>query len=192
MKIDVFVMAAGRSSRFGAPKQLQIVEGKPLFLHVVNRIEHETLLRKTIVTGAYHNALADLTPTDVNSVYAPHWHQGLSASILAAVEHIDDIASHFMIALADQVAINAVEYKRLIDTAADKPSSIIAARYSGINAVPAIFPKQKLTLLKRLTGDKGAGVILNSDPDVIAVEIQSAAFDIDTLEDLDQFTRTEL
>lgn len=190
MNIDVFVMAAGQSSRFGSPKQLQLVNGKPMFLHVIERIEHPSIARKVLVTGAYHVEMQRLSTAAHEYLEAKNWHQGLSASILTAVEHIDENASHLMIALADQIAIKADAFKLLIDAAVDNPSSIVAAKYQGMKAVPAIFPKHHLALLQSLNGDKGAGSILNSDRDVIAVEMPSAALDIDTQEDLNQYLLT--
>jgi len=187
MNIDVFVMAAGKSSRFGSPKQLQVVNDVPMVLHAINKIKHKNVVRKTLVIGAYSEEIVKLLPTNIEHIFAEHWDQGLSASILAAVDHFDINASHLMIVLADQIAVSAEEFDCLIEKSIDNPLSIVAARYDGVKAVPAIFPKNTVSLLATFNGDKGAGSILNSEQDVISLEVESAGQDIDTPADLSRF-----
>jgi molybdenum cofactor cytidylyltransferase len=86
--------------------------------------------------------------------------------------------------LADQVLVASDEYQRLLDVARTNPERPIAAAYDDTVGVPAVFPARYFERLSALQGDRGAGSLLKSDDQVVPIDMPSAAFDIDTPEQL--------
>jgi molybdenum cofactor cytidylyltransferase len=58
--------------------------------------------------------------------------------------------------------------------------------------VPAIFPKNYFSELKKMSGDFGARDILNKNSNVMSLKKQTNFIDIDTEEDLQTFKKSIL
>jgi molybdenum cofactor cytidylyltransferase len=87
--------------------------------------------------------------------------------------------------LADQAAVSAEDLRRLADAWHRHPEGIAAAVYGASLGVPAIFPRFLFGELAELKGDVGAKMLLKRHSDrLIRVPMASAAFDLDTPEDL--------
>jgi molybdenum cofactor cytidylyltransferase len=180
------VLAAGASGRFGSPKQLVRVDGRPLMHTVVSRsVEvagHSTL----VVLGANAAELAPLlrhTPATI--VINRDWADGLASSIRAGVSSLPGFCTGVMLVLADQAAVTAEDLRRLAGTWRRQPDYIVAAQYGSTLGAPAIFPNAYFRALTELRGDRGASVLFHRNPDrVVRVPMDSAALDIDTPEDL--------
>ncbi|HUX89906.1 MAG TPA: NTP transferase domain-containing protein, partial [Gallionellaceae bacterium] len=84
----------------------------------------------------------------------------------------------------DQPMISVDDLTSLVNVWNAFPEYPAASQYDGVHGVPAIFPKHSLPALMTLQGDTGARSILDACPTVSSVEMPSAAFDIDTVEDL--------
>lgn len=86
--------------------------------------------------------------------------------------------------LCDQPLLDVDDLTRLVSVWQTLPDEPAASVYKGVMRVPAIFPAHCLPALMMLQGDMGARSLLDTYPTVSSVEIPSAAFDIDTVEDL--------
>jgi molybdenum cofactor cytidylyltransferase len=180
------VLAAGASSRFGSPKQLVRVDGRPLMHTVVSRAVEVAGHSTLVVLGA--NA-ADLAPllghTPATIVINRDWSEGLASSIRAGVARLPGSCTGVMLVLADQAAVTAEDLRRLAATWRRQPDYIVAAQYGATLGAPAIFPSSYFRDLAELRGDRGASVLFHRNPDrVVRVPMESAALDIDTPEDL--------
>ena len=113
------------------------------------------------------------------------WHEGLASSIRAGVTRLPGSCTGVMLVLADQAVVSAEDLRRLAAAWRRQPEYIAAALYCGTAGVPAIFPRSCFSDLAELRGDVGARVVLRRNPDrIVRVPMQSAAFDLDTPEDL--------
>jgi len=184
--LHVIVLAAGASRRFGSPKQLVRLNGRPLLHLAVSRAVEVAGQAVTVVLGANAAELAPLlrhTPAAV--VVNRDWAEGMGSSVRTGVARLPATADAVMLLLADQPAITAEELRRLVATWRRQPQSIVAAYYEGTSGVPAIFPREDFGALSGLRGDAGARAVLKRGGErVIRVPLQSAAIDIDTPEDL--------
>lgn len=180
------VLAAGASSRFGSPKQLVRVNGRPLMHTLVSRAVEITGHSTLVVLGANAAELAPLlrhSPATV--VVNRDWNEGLGSSIRAGMARVPGSCAGVLLVLADQAAVTAEDLRRLAGTWRRQTDYIVAAQYGTTLGAPAIFPSSCFRNLADLRGDRGASALFHRNPDrVIRVPMESAALDIDTPEDL--------
>jgi molybdenum cofactor cytidylyltransferase len=167
--IALAVLAAGASRRYGSPKQLALIDGETL-LHRAARVAATWASRRDdrrafVVLGAH------LIDVDLEVVINPHWEEGLSTSIHAAVHAARD-AEALLIMLCDQPGVTADDLERI--TRVDAP--IVAASYDGTVGVPALFQRAHFDALLALRGDHGAKPLLEN---AATVPIPAAAWDVD-------------
>jgi molybdenum cofactor cytidylyltransferase len=184
--LHAVVLAAGPSTRFGSPKQLVRVAGRPLLHTAVTRAAEVTGHALIVVLGAGAAELAPLLKHSPGSIVVNHdWREGLASSIRVAVARLPATCAGVMLVLADQAAVTADDLKRLAGTWRKQPQYVAAALYAGVCGAPAIFPRSLFRELAQLRGDAGARLLLRRNVDrIIRVPMPSAALDVDTPEDL--------
>jgi len=184
--LHVIVLAAGASTRFGSPKQLVRLNGRPLLHLAVSRAVEVAGQAVTVVLGANAAELAPLlrhTPAAV--VVNRDWAEGMGSSVRMGISRVPATADAVLLMLADQPAVTAEDLRRLIGTWRRQTHYLVAAYYDGITGVPAIFPREDFGALAALRGDTGARALLNrGGARLVRVPLQAAAIDIDTPEDL--------
>ncbi|MGH7746556.1 MAG: nucleotidyltransferase family protein [Steroidobacteraceae bacterium] len=180
------VLAAGASTRFGSPKQLVRIGGRPLLHAVVARAAEVTGNALIVVLGSGAAELAPLLKHSAGSVVINHeWREGLASSIRAGVARLPAACAGALLVLADQAAVTADDLKRLAGTWRKQPHYIAAALYAGTTGAPAIFPRASFADLAGLRGDRGAQWLLRRSADRVArVPMPGAALDLNTPEDL--------
>jgi molybdenum cofactor cytidylyltransferase len=185
-ELYVIVLAAGASTRFGSPKQLAQVNGRPLLQLTVSRAVEVAGPAVTVVLGANAAQLAPgLRHCGASVVVNREWEEGMASSLRAGVARLPAAADGVLLMLADQPAVTADDLRRLVGAWRRQPQHIVAAHYAGTAGVPAIFPREDFATLGALRGDAGARVLLKRGGDrVVRVALPSAAIDIDTPEDL--------
>jgi molybdenum cofactor cytidylyltransferase len=184
--LHAIVLAAGASTRFGSPKQLVRVAGRPLLHSAIAHAADVAGSAVSVVLGAH---AAELTPLLTHSqaliVINRDWREGIASSIRTGVSRLPPSCNAVLLMLADQAAITAEDLKRLVSAWRRQPEYIVAARYGMTTGVPAVFPRSVFSDLAALRGDSGARALLQRNPDrVVRVPMASAAIDIDTPEDL--------
>jgi molybdenum cofactor cytidylyltransferase len=184
--LHAIVLAAGASTRFGSPKQLVRLAGRPLLHTVVTRAAEVTGNALIVVLGSQAAELAPLLKHSAGTIVVNHeWREGLASSIRAGVAHLPAACTGAMLVLADQAAVTADDLKRLAGSWRRQPQYIAAAMYAGTIGVPAIFPRASFRELSELRGDSGARALLRRNSDrLVRVAMESAAIDLDTPEDL--------
>jgi CTP:molybdopterin cytidylyltransferase MocA len=183
MTTVIAIIAAGDSTRLGQPKQLVQWRGRSLLQRAIDTA-CEVAPRVLVTLGAYGDALwgtLHLPPTLERINVADH-RDGLSASLRAAVSHLDpDTAvERLLVMLVDQYAIDAVWLRHLLKLAGAHPQRIVASRYAGVRGVPAVFPRNALTALAALQGDAGARAMLRDECDPVDHIAPHPPGDVDT------------
>lgn len=184
--LHAIVLAAGASTRFGSPKQLVRVDGRPLLHAAVSRAVAVAGHSVSVVLGAHAAELAPLlrhTPASI--VINREWSEGMASSIRAGVSKLPGSCTGVMLVLADQPAVTAEDLRRLASAWRRQPAYIAAAQYGSTLGAPAVFPSSSFRDLAELRGDRGAQALFRRNPDrVVRVPMDSASIDIDTPEDL--------
>jgi xanthine/CO dehydrogenase XdhC/CoxF family maturation factor/CTP:molybdopterin cytidylyltransferase MocA len=181
--LHVMLLAAGSSSRFGSPKQLADIAGRPMLARVLETMSQlERRHAVTVVLGANAERLEPLVhAASAHVAFNPDHASGLASSIRVGLAQAPVDARGALIALADQVAVTADDLRQLIARWEQQPDRIVAAQYADTTGVPAIFPVDLFQELAELQGDRGARAVLARYPErVIGVPMPSAAQDIDT------------
>lgn len=184
--LHVIVLAAGAAQRFGSPKQLVRIDGRPLLHAVIGRGVAVAGHSVIVVLGAYAAELGPLLRhTSATVVVNRQWREGIGSSIRTGIAALPGTTEAVLILLADQPAVTAEDLRRLVGVWRRQPSQIVAAQYGTITGAPAIFPRWCFAELGALRGDQGARALLRRHSERLArVPMASAAIDIDTPEDL--------
>jgi molybdenum cofactor cytidylyltransferase len=182
------VLAAGASSRMGAPKQLLLVDGQPLLLRAVRAALASEAWPVVVVLGAHAEKIRPLLARlPVLVADNPAWPEGMASSIRAGVALARQFSRRLdgvLVALCDQPAFSADTIARLVGARHASGASIVAARYGGRSGAPALFAAENFPALVALTGEEGARALLNppagNTSPIGAVDCPELALDLDT------------
>jgi molybdenum cofactor cytidylyltransferase len=190
--LHAIVLAAGGSTRFGSAKQLVRIGDRPLLSLVAGRAAEVVGHALLIVLGAQAAELAPLLRHSGGStVVNRDWREGLASSIRTGVARLPPSCAGVMLVLADQACVTAEDLRRLAGAWRRQPLCVAAAQYSGSVGAPAIFPRHLFSELSDLRGDSGARVLLKRHADsLVKVPMTSAAFDLDTPDDLLELSKS--
>jgi CTP:molybdopterin cytidylyltransferase MocA len=185
-ELQVIVLAAGPSTRFGTPGQLARVADAPMLRLVLSRALALAGQSVVVVLGAHAGDMATaLGRAPVTVVLDRLWSEGLSSSIRAAIERVPGSCAGALLLPADQVAVTTADLQRLADAWRRNRQSIVAAQHAGGYALPAIFPRSQFPALRALRGDDGPQALLRSGAGrLLSVPMASAALDFNTPDDL--------
>lgn len=167
MRVTAIILAAGGSSRLGAPKQLLPFRGKTLLQHAIDTARAACDRVRVVV----HPALRD-SASGVDVVINDEWEEGLASSIRRGLEGIE---SDVLLMLCDQPLVTPEHLRALV--AAGAP--IAASGYRGIAGVPSFFAAHFLDELRALRGDQGARRVIEKHG-AVTIPFEAAAFDVDT------------
>lgn len=181
----IVLLAAGASSRFGVPKQLQCVHGIPLVRRAA-LVALETGLSVWLVTGAEAVAVDQaVAGLPLHLVHNDAWSNGMGGSLARGVLEAAPQASAVLVMLADQPLIETDDLRRLLSQSAAHPDAIVAADHGEVLGPPCVFPGEFFDELASLQGDRGARALFKQHAErVRRVTMPHAALDVDTPEDL--------
>ena len=182
----IIVLAAGNSSRMGAPKQLLPYRGQPLVRHAAEIALASGCSPVVIVLGARAGDIAPaLAGLPVEVVVNARWEEGIGASIQAGLDTLlgRDLAG-VVLALADQPLVTAATLERLVEGHRTSAKPIVAARYAGTAGLPVHFERSYFSKLFSLAPDQGCtGLILGNRADALLLDCPEAEAGVDTPED---------
>jgi molybdenum cofactor cytidylyltransferase len=188
LRFGVVLLAAGASTRMGAPKQLLELSGKPLLVRAVEAALASPAWPVVVVLGAHAEKIRPaLARLPVLITENPAWPEGMASSIRAGVTTLQQFSRRLdaaVLALCDQPAFSSDTIAQLVAAQRDTGRSIVAARYAGRQGAPALFLREHFDTLTHLTGEEGARALLNGAAHPIAtVDLPALAVDLDTPED---------
>lgn len=191
MKVAGIILAAGRSSRLGRPKQLLPLGGKPLLQHVLDAAHASTLDEVIVVLGERAAEIAAALDQGrarvvVNERHTDGQSTSLQSGLLALAQDTD--GAIFM--LGDQPAITASLIDAIIERFRATGAPIVAPRYTDGTGNPVVFARGLWPELLAIAGDVGARDVLRAHrADVVDVPIATTRLpDVDTWEDYQQIS----
>jgi CTP:molybdopterin cytidylyltransferase MocA len=182
------ILAAGAGSRFAGEqhKLLAPWRGRPLAAWAIDHAVGAGIGPTWLVTGAVDLVAAGVVPWGVEVLANDHWSSGQATSLARAVSaarsaRLDAI----VVGLADQ-PLTPPDAWRAVAAATAAP--IAVATYGGRRRNPVRLAREVWDLLP-VTGDEGARALMARRPDlVMAVACEGDPADIDTMEDLRQWS----
>lgn len=189
MRIAALVLAAGRSTRMGANKLLEILHEKPLVRHVVDAARASNASPIIIVTGHERDKLlAALSDIDASFIDNPHYAEGLSTSLKAGIAAIPQNCDGAIVLLGDMPLVTPEIINALIAAAPQDASKIAAVPvFNGEWGNPVLLMRKCFADMSMLSGDAGARKHLMEHRDqVLDVPVNDASIlvDLDTPEAL--------
>jgi molybdenum cofactor cytidylyltransferase len=184
------VLAAGAGRRFGGPKQLAVLEGKPMLEHVLAAMEAAPLDRVFVVLGADADEVQRRVALHgAEPVICSGWEEGMSVSLRCGVDAADGSgADRVVVALGDQPRLSPQAVARLID--AGGGAAVSRATYGGHGSHPVLLERTLFSLVRELHGDSGARALLLAYPvREVACDGLGSPADVDAPADLRRLRR---
>jgi molybdenum cofactor cytidylyltransferase len=187
------VLGAGKSSRFGTPKQLLPFGDTTLLGQVVRNANASALDRVVVVLGRASGELrasVDFGRAEVveNTAYGT----GCASSLLAGLDTAGEDCEAIALLLGDQPGVRAEFIDHVVSTWRQKrPWAAVTAYdhspYSPALGHPFVFARQAFGELRSLHGDKAVWKLIEAYPERVSrVEIEAPLPpDVDTPEDYD-------
>jgi len=179
------LLAAGRSSRFGADKLCAKLDGKAVIRWSAQALSPADVVYVIIPPGADAITQA-LSRLDVRFVVNLGRHEGMASSIRAGIAALPDDVDAAVIALADQPLMPSRVVQALCDRWRAGGADAIAPEYRDGRGHPVLFGRQCFAALEALHGDVGARSVLDAlGPRVTLLPVDDAMpADVDTPEAL--------
>jgi molybdenum cofactor cytidylyltransferase len=181
------LLAAGGGTRFTGPthKLLAMLDGRPVFRRALDNVVTAGFDQVIVVTGS---AALDIDDPEVTVIHNAKWHDGQAGSLqlaLAAARRHD--SEFIVVGLADQPFITSSAWRTI--AASESTAPIVVARYDGQRGPNPVRLHRSVWSQLPTDGDEGARALMRLHPQWIdEVACEGSAADIDTLEDLGQWT----
>jgi molybdenum cofactor cytidylyltransferase len=178
------ILAAGGSTRFGAPKQLLPYGDRTLLDHVLDTARGCHFDQLLAVIGGSADAIREQVDLGgVQVVENRHFGEGCSSSIATALAAIDPRADVLVLLLGDQPGVTTQTVNALVGGRGDSP--LAACAYEDGRGHPLAFAREMFEELAALHGDKGVWKLLDRHAHaVVEVAVQGPIpRDVNTGED---------
>jgi CTP:molybdopterin cytidylyltransferase MocA len=180
MQAAAVILAAGRSVRFGSPKQLARLGTGTMIEAVVNIARSATLSPIIVVLPS-----SVPPPRGVIPVINDEPQEGMSRSLRLGLAAVPAEASAAVILLGDQPTVSGDVVVEILGARGDRP--IVAARAGGLLAPPVLLERSAFGMADAATGDHGLRDLIRGNRHLVTpVEVGEHAPDVDTPADLEQ------
>ncbi|MGH2978149.1 MAG: nucleotidyltransferase family protein [Solirubrobacterales bacterium] len=172
------VLAAGAATRFGAPKQVAPLAGKPLLEHVV--LVAASLDRTVVVLGADAEEVLDRVPLHgAEPIVCSDWRRGLAASLAAGLEAIPE-AEAAVVLLGDQPLVSPAAIERVLG-ARSPDVAAVRATYGGEPMHPVVLERTIFEAMTDLADGEQPRTVLSRLPmRLVACDGLGSPVDVDT------------
>ena len=188
-RIAALLLAAGKSSRMGANKMLEEIDGRPMVARTAQRLLSSRARPIVAVLGNEAEAVdAGLGKLPVERVRNPDYADGLATSLKRGLAALPADVDGVVVCLGDMPLIAGRDIDRLI--AAFNPlegRAIVVPTRRGRRGNPVLWSRQFFAEMLALAGDTGARRLIDKHADLVAeveMDSDSVLIDIDTPEAL--------
>lgn len=195
--MDVILLAAGNSARFGGNKLLYRLNGKPVYRYIMESLYKQKqagVFGHVIVVSQYEEIFADIRDNfpGIAAVRNPVPKLGISSSIRIGLGHLERMplqSQSCLFTVADQPGITPGSLRKAVQFWQSNTCGIAAASYQGQIGNPVIFAAKYYGELKKLEGDAGGKkVLLRHMDDTGLFEVPECELaDLDTMDDAKSF-----
>lgn len=185
------VLAAGKSSRFGSPKQLLSYNGKTLLQHAVNEAVNADAGCVITVVGANADILLrEIDKSKITVIENKGWQEGMASSLRTGLNKLSEMlpqAHAVIFMVCDQPFVSASVLNEIINKHLETGKPVVASNYGKTFGTPALFHKSLFKELMHLKGDTGAkDIIQKNKTDMATIQFPMGIIDIDRKEDYEK------
>lgn len=188
-KYALVVLAAGRSLRFGQVDENKLkafVQGKPLYRHMLEKLQAFSGCGRVVVTG-YEEIAEEARMLGIHPVMNREPDLGIAHSLkLGILEclRINPQVQGILFSVCDQPNLKVSTIQRMLNLAEVHPGRIVCAGSHGRTGNPVLWDRRYFSELLELLGDVGGRQLMNQYKDrVLVVET-----DTEELKDIDRKT----
>lgn len=187
MKIDLILLAAGNSKRFGSNKLLVDIEGEPMYKHMA-KLYLKARLNKRIVVSQYKDILEYMKSLGFITVYNDRADLGKSHSIALGMKQLDkdtpiDNQHGIMFAVCDQPYLTLATIDKIIAGYGKADKALVSVRYKERLGNPCIFSYKWYDELCSLHDEEGGKTVIKrhiKELYYVDIDDNKELFDIDT------------
>ena len=180
----VIVLAAGKGTRFGGDKLNAIVRNRPLYEHMLDKVQAFGAFPAFVVTGSQRIA-EDAAKRGITPVENREPERGISHSLVlglkAALRYRPELRG-VLFSVCDQPGIGIPTMQRIFNMALHHPGCIICAGNGKKTGNPVFWDRVYFSELMELTGDEGGRQVIRKHGDRLRV-VQT---DPEELKDIDR------
>jgi molybdenum cofactor cytidylyltransferase len=190
MRVGAVVLAAGASTRFGSPKALAELDGRPILEHVLDAVREAGIEEIVVVLGHAADEIEDgIDWLDERLVRNPDPGE-MSSSLQMGLDAMADAeppVGAALLVLGDQPRMRPAVIRALISAARTSELDIIAPSYAdGGGPNPVLLRRDAFDLADETSGDRGLAPVLEARPElVLLVLVPGTNPDVDTRADLE-------
>jgi molybdenum cofactor cytidylyltransferase len=190
----VILLAAGKSSRLGHPKQLLLYDGQTLLQHSLQVASASNANPIVVVLGAQADIIKkEIDQAEAHIVVNADWQEGMASSIRSGVKHLVQIfpsVEGAILMVCDQPYVTSSLLNDLIATHQNTGKPIVTCGYANTFGPPTLFHKSLFPELLQLKADVGARGILRQHTDQAEVILfPEGSLDIDTEADYQKLSK---
>lgn len=183
--IGGLILAAGKGSRFGGPKQLAHLHGRPLLEHAVRAMTASPVGRVVVVLGSgADDVIAQVDLHGAEPIVCERWEEGQSASLACGLGELSECEA-IVVTLGDLPNLSTNAIRRVIAARSDGVEAV-RATYAGEPGHPVLLERQLFERLRDVSGDHGArNLLLSVSQREVPCDDLGGGEDIDTPAQLD-------
>jgi molybdenum cofactor cytidylyltransferase len=183
--IGGLILAAGKGRRFGGPKQLAHLHGRPLLEHAVRAMTASPVGRVVVVLGSgADDVIAQVDLHGAEPVVCERWEEGQSASLAFGLGELSECDA-IVVTLGDLPNLSTNAIRRVIAARSDGVEAV-RATYAGEPGHPVLLERELFERLRDVSGDHGArNLLLSVSQREVPCDDLGGGEDIDTPAQLD-------
>jgi molybdenum cofactor cytidylyltransferase len=192
-RTSAIILAAGMSSRMGAPKQLLQLDDRPLLQHVLDNVRASRVAEIILVLGFEARAIEQGIDTqNLCVVINENFRQGMGTSLKAGLGSVDSQSQAALIVLADQPFVRSRTLDRLIAKHQAGRAQIVIPTYRGFRGNPVLLDRSVFPEVMALTGDVGCRAIFGDHIEgIVKLDVDDVGIllDIDRQSDFEELRK---
>jgi CTP:molybdopterin cytidylyltransferase MocA len=140
--IGLVVLAGGAGSRFGGPKQLHPIRGRPMLEHVLAAVAAVAAADRVLVLGAHaEQVLAGIDLQGVRAIRCDRWAEGQALTLRAGLDSLPAGVMAAIVVLGDGPSLDPRAIERMAAAHAATPASVLYADYGEGRSHPVVLPR---------------------------------------------------